>query len=460
MIPKSHYCKLYHPFTFNIPKSFLPDINFFTLPIKNLGREEWSILTESSWDNESTKLLLRACTDAGRNEGLFEFLHNIQKFVEGRKDKKKRIADPKNFYLNVGGGTGKSITEVANLLHPFKENYFLRKENCPYKIDWEKILTDNVSYHVFLSMWLKDNKLKEFMVLSLLRQIIENRHYAKKPILIVIPEIKFLCKRNPQGYQLFLSDAISNALSTIRSMGKGMSSIFDSQNWSDTDDRIKGCATVTLFGQLNSKDQEGVCKANQYKREIREQLQNMEHKNSYLIYGNESYGAFRVFLPSHMHKEPDYNWIEMYRKHFGSKMKRYEDLRKFMREEYKAEELVIKDSVDKQIRIEEEEIEKRKAEKETKKSPRVLKEQKKDNDKERLMRLCYEMSIDENLSKRERSWRKIASRLSLNHVTAQKYAMAYEKKLEIQKELDKEIPKEFIGEGIMPEELDMNKADS
>ncbi len=47
-----------------------------------------------------------------------------------------------------------------------------------------------------------------------------------------------------------------------------------------------------------------------------------------------------------MHKEPDYNWIEMYRKHFGSNMKKYDELVKFMRDEYNSEELETKEFIE------------------------------------------------------------------------------------------------------------------
>ena len=446
IIPKTYPSKLYHPFTFNIPKGYLPDINFFTIPIKNMTREDWSILAESSWDSEAIKLLIRVSKDLGRKEGLFKFLHEVQDLVKGKKDRKNNTPDPRNFYLSVGSGTAKSITEIAGLLSPFKEDYFLRKQSCEKALNWQEILTDNENYHVFLSMWLKDEKQRHFMVLHLLRQIIENRHFAKKPILIVIPEIRVLCPRNPQGYKLFLSEAITNSLSTMRSQGRGISSLADGQNWMDTDDGLKGSATITLIGELSTKDQEVFSKAMNYKREHREQIQNMEYRNSYLIAGRESEGAFRIFLPSHGHKEPHYNWIETYRKYFGDKMKRYDNLVKFMREEYNAEEKEIKEIVGKiiQEQIEEQkEKNKTKEEKETKKSEKPKVE---DKNTETMVKLCFEMYHDESFPKSERSYRKIGDKLNLHHVTVKKYIKKFSEKPKVEEFPDIEsINKEVEG---------------
>ena len=446
-LPQTYPCKVYHPYTSNIPKGYLPPINFYTVPIKTLTREDWTILAETTFDSESIKLLLRVSEDLGRNDGLFLFLHEIQRRVQGKKDKKKMIPDPKNFYLNVGSGTAKSITEVANLLSPFKTNYFLRKETCPYALNWEEILTDNKNYHIFLSMWLKDEKLKEFCVLNLLKQIISNRHFSKKPILIIIPEIRKLTPRNPQGYKYFLSEAITEALVTMRSQGKGISSICDSQNWSDTDDKIKGSATITFIGQLSTKDGEVVCKALNYKRDYREQLQNMK-RNAFFIYGHEDYDPFLIFFPSHMHKEPEYNWIEMYKKNFSDKMVRYDELVRFMNNEYEKEE-EVKLKVKKIQEQEEKEAEEKKQERELRKEDKEKpKKQKEDKNLQIIKEQAYK------LKQEGKSFRAIGKELKINHVTAQKYIKAWEKNLE--EENKPESIENMIGLGIMPEEVDSN----
>ena len=48
--PSSHPVKLYHPFSFDIPKMYLPKIDFYTFSLKDLTREDWSILSETKSD--------------------------------------------------------------------------------------------------------------------------------------------------------------------------------------------------------------------------------------------------------------------------------------------------------------------------------------------------------------------------------------------------------------------------
>lgn len=458
VIPKTYSAKVYHPFTFNIPEGFLPEINFFTLSIKDMSREEWSILAETSFDSETIKLLMRVSHDLKKNDGLFNFLHEIQRLVKGVKNKKLSNYDPKNFYLSVGAGTSKSITEVAGLLSPFKTNYFLRKDSCDLKLDWKNILTDNKNYHVFLSMWLKDEKLQQFMVLSLLKQVIENRHFAKKPILLVIPEIRVLCPIYPQGYKLFLSTALTNALSTIRSMGRGIFSLSDSQNWEGTDKGVKGSATITFFGELSTSDSEAVCKAMQYQRPIREQLQSMNYRNSYLMAGKENENAFRFFYPSHRHKEADYNWIETYKEFFSDKMVRYSELKKQMQKEIEKEEEEIRIRVEKILQEELAQIENKKNNKEEKKEKPVKKEVEEDKDKQTIKKLCHEMFTNTLLDKKDRTFRAIGRKLNINHLTVKKYILNYKEPTADEHEETKMLPPDDFnfGEGILPEEIEEN----
>lgn len=463
MKPETHSCIMYHPFTFNIPKGNLPDINFFSVPIKSMTREDWSILTESSFDSEAIKLMLRVGSDLPRASGLYDFLHDIQRLTSGKKSKRKALSDSKNWLLSSGGGTTKSVAEIGNLLAPFRKNYFLRKETCELKLDWKEILNDSENYHVFLSMWLKDEKMKEFMVLNLLNNIVNNSHLAKKPILIIIPEIKSLCPRLPQGYKYFLSHAITKALVTIRSKGRGMSSICDSQNWFDTDDKIKGAFGITLFGKLNTKDREVVGKACSYDKNVKAELKELgDNPCGYLMYDKEGDGIFRVFMPRHMHKEPDYNWINMYRKHLGSKMKRYDDLVKTMRDEFNSEEAETREFLERKLKKEEEAEKRReeaKAEAEKSGNPEVEPKERVevvDKNKETIMKLCWEKK------KEKLSDRKIGAELNIHHSTVKKYIGLWNKKLDAQKEAEgsPEIVGAMIGDGVMPEEVEaVNEAD-
>lgn len=463
--PEKKNVKLYHPFSFNIPTNMLPEINFFTTPIKSLGRAEWGMLSESAWESEAVRLLLNTAQNISDNEGLFSFVHAIQDAVRVRKENKRVVADAKNFYLSVGAGTAKSVVEIANYLQPFKRDFFLSKTNCKYNLNWREILADNENYHVFFSKWISDEKMQEFVVLWLLNEILRNKDFAKHPVCVIIPEVRKLTPFKPEGYKLFLSNAITEALSTMRSMGRGMSSLLDTQVFSDVSEEVRNSATVTLFGEVAPSDAEKISKAMNYKREIRQQLSKMEYENSYLIAGKEDMGGITPFFPCHMHKEESYNFLEMYRRNYSEKMKRYTELIKEMQKDLSEEERKVRERVKKRMKEEKERLEQEKREREERaeqrdKSGQKIEKAKEIEDKSKLqmMKLVYQYKQDNP----KISWRKLGEKFDVSHITAKKYCEDYEKSGEAEKEkqLTKEtVTEEFVGDGVMQEEIDENFED-
>lgn len=461
MIPEKKSVILYHANTFNIPKGFLPDINFYTIPIKSLEREELGILSESQFDSESIRLMLKAKENLTKDQGIYDFLHEIRRMIKGKRKGKLLEPDPKNFLLDAPSGTAKSMVETSSFVGSFMTNYFLRKESCPYSLDWKKILGNQKDYHVFLSMWINDSKIKEFLVLSLLQQVIRNRKYCKYPILLVIPEIRKLCKRNPQGYSLFLSLAITDALSTIRSMGKGFSSILDTQNWEDTDDRIKGSSNVTLFGRLNPQDLDRVCKARSYNKENRDRIVNLK-LNQFVMANFENDGAFRFFCNRTDHKEPSYNWIEKYRQNFPEKMKRYDDLINYMKNELKNEEDKIKKDIERRRKQRELEIkqEEKELEEKSTKGQKLTHEIKKakskqDEAKDIIKKTMYEYLDNPNISDKEKTQRKLSEKFKVGRFVINKWITERNKP----ETLSEEELEPMIGEGVMEEEIENNFED-
>jgi hypothetical protein len=438
--PKGKPVKIYHPFTFNIPTNIqLPEIEFYTLNLKTIGRKEWGLIAETGWDTEVMKLLLRASQEITKEEGLFGFLHFVQRSIKGKKKGRLKKYDPRNFYLEASAGTMKSMTEIADHLHPFKKDYFLTKNNCPINIDWKTILTDRTNIHVFESVWIYDEKRKDFLVLALLEGILKNKAYLKNPILVVIPEINKLCPFRPEGHKRFLAGAIKSDLGIMRSSGRGMSSISDSQVWIDIDEEVRNKSTETFFGQLGGgTDLEKVSKAYNYRREVRDQLKNMDYgKNSFLVKGKEKEGPVTLWFSEGCHAEPEYNFIEFYRKRFPKRMTNYKDLIKKMQKLYSEEENKIRDKIRKKEKAERKRREQELREKEEgKKTSEKFEEVKekvgivKQEGKDKLIRLCYEMYHDENLDSTKRSYRKIGEKFGINHKTAKAYIQEYEEKLE------------------------------
>lgn len=453
--PQAKKVKIYHPFTFNIPKGiFFPEINFYTLPLKDLNRKEWSILAETSYDTETMRLLLQASQNISNEDGLYGFLHYIQGSIEGKRVHKSRKPDPKNFYLKAGAGTLKALAEISNYLQPFKRDYFLTKENCQLNLDWKSILTDQENYHVFTCYWIRDEKLRDFTVLALIEGIIKNKHYLKKPVVIIIPEIRKLCPFRPIGHKLFLSESIRDSLSLIRSSGRGMSSILDSQVWSDISEEVRDSATETFFGELGGGgDMEKVAKAFNYKRDIRDQLKKMDYPYSFLRVGHEDINGVTFLFPSGMHKEPEYNFFEMYKQEYPEKMKKYDNIIELMKSMFNDEEKRIKEKVDKIEKEEKERLEKIKKEKEksNRKDGEIEEKEEKiqkliGEKKEELMKRCWAIK-QENPKK---SLREIGKETGLNHITVKKYITEYEEKF-AKKDFADELTEETNEE---PEEIE------
>lgn len=453
---RSYPAKLYHPYTHNLSKTgFLPKMNIYTLSIKDMTKEDWSILAESDSETETIKLLERVSEDLPRNSSIFDFLHEIERLTEGKKEKNKAIPDPKNWFLKSGGGTAKSIKQIGNMLSSFKKNYFLRKDTCDLKLNWDDILLDSENYHIFLTNWIDNPKLRNFLVEVLMGQAIKeaqrlsNLGRLKKPILFIIPELINVCPSETKGSSLYLAKALRKHLVAMRSQAGGMSVLADTQIWSQTSPEVRSSFNQTFYGNLNPEDARIIFKANSYNSTQRELFEEVkDSKGSFIWYKNESYGIFSIFTPSHMHKEVKYNWIQMYKKYFKDKMVRYDDLVKKMKNEYNEEESRVKDIVFKELEKEEKEKEKDIKPDEIKK-PKI----EKDIGKEYLLKRAWELHCD-GLSDR-----KIAQEIGVkSNKTAKNYYLKYKKKLELE-EKEKNNPdniKPFIGHGVLEEEIDMN----
>ncbi|MBU1028548.1 MAG: hypothetical protein KKF48_05880 [Nanoarchaeota archaeon] len=454
--------KLYHPFSFSISRrGWIPPIQFYTLSIKDMKKDDWSILAETDDETETIKLLERVSEYIKRDASLWDFLLEVERLTEGKNEKGKKIRDKKNWGLKGGGGTAKSIKQIGNMLSSFKNHYFLRKDTCELKLNWDKILLDNQNYHVFLTNWIDNPKLRNFLVVCLMGQAIrEARRLSdigklKKPILFVVPELKDVCPSEAQGSAKFLAKSLSRYLVTIRGVASGMSILGDTQVWSGTHQDIRSGFKETFWGRLNPEDARIIFKAKSYTSDDRQWFEELEENYcSYIWDGNEDRGVFHFNLPPHMHKEEKYNWIQMYKKYHRDKMVRYDDLVNKMRKEFDKEESVIDKLTEKELK----ELEEQKRKSEETKVKKLDKENKEPKEtiesraKEYLFKRAWELKQD-GLSDR-----KIGNELNVSHKTAKIYYSKYEERLKQEEEF-KNNPdniKPNLGSGILPEEIEMN----
>jgi len=463
---KTYSVEMYHPFSFHLTKKgFLPPINFFSISIKDLTREDWSILAETDAETETIKLLERVSEYCPKNTSLFDFLLEVERLTEGKKGKGNSPRDKKNWGLKEGGGTAKSIKQIGNMMSSFQKDYFLRKDTCEFKLNFEKILLNPEPYHVFLTNWIENPKTRNFLVEFLLGQFIRTAQRLadlgklKTPILFLIPELNAICPDESKGSSTFLAKALRKHLITIRSKAGGMSCVGDCQIWSQLHTAVRGSFKETFYGNLNPEDARIIFKAKSYTSEDREKfLEIGENKGSFLWDGKESFGVFGIFLPSHMHKEEEYNWIQMYKKHFRDNMRRYDDLVNQMRKEYAEEESVI-DLIEEKEKQENEEKNRKKEEKKTQKdSSETI--PKKDKEESKAKEYLYKRSWE--LHNEGLSDRKIAEEIKIgSHKTVKKYYLKYEEQLK-KDEQEKTNPERILpnlGAGVLPEEIQSNFGD-
>ncbi|GAG04276.1 unnamed protein product, partial [marine sediment metagenome] len=242
----------YEPFSFNTPRYNLPKIKFFTFPLTEFERNDFGFLFETESDKEIIRLVLNNIQELNKDEGLYDLVNKIDKAISGRRVGGKRKANPKAFFTKTSEGTTiKSLTEIISYLIPFNKDYFLAGEDCPLNINWKEILNDNQHYHSFNTSFIKDEKMRDFVILVLLNSILRNRKLSNKPICVIIPEIRKICPQKAESHKKFLAIAVKEAMTIGRSKGEGgMSFIIDSQVYNDINKKVRDTVSKTFFGEL------------------------------------------------------------------------------------------------------------------------------------------------------------------------------------------------------------------
>lgn len=333
--PSKKKVEMYHPFTFDIPKTNQPKTNYFTIPLKSLTRTELSFIAESPHDTDSVRLLMDAVSNLGNKENIFDMLHYIQKHAKTHRkkyfDKQIVESDEENFYLEAGQkGSIKNVSEIASWFRPFLKDYFLTPADFKLNLDVKKIFDNPDAYHCLVTNHITDEKMKYFAILCFYSEIMNNIQYAKRPVLFVIEEVAKMCPYNAQGFKSYMADYFRDNLITMRSKGRGCSAVMTSQIWFDIDDKIKEKATQMFFGNLKGVvDLDRIAKSLKYKSDIVERLRTLK-RNRYMLVGEEDQDNFVAFFPSHCHAEPKYNFNEMYSKFYDTV--KYGDLIKEVKE--------------------------------------------------------------------------------------------------------------------------------
>ena len=190
----------------------------------------------------------------------------------------------------------------------------------------------------------------------------------------------------------------------------------------------------------------------------RDRITNLK-QGQFVLADFESDGCWRGFFAKNCHKEENYNWIEMYKKYYPDRMKRYDDLVAYMKKELAEEENKIKKQIEarrRQERIEREQEEKELEEKSVKgqKLTHEIKKAKgkQDEAREIIKKTMYEYLDNPNISDKEKTQRKLSDKFKVGRFVINKWLEEKNKPNGLsEEELDP-----MIGEGVLDEEVDNN----
>ncbi len=429
--PSSKKIRLFHPFTFNIPKSKLPPINFFTIPIKSLGREEISMLFETSSDSNVVKLILNNIKELKNDEGLHSFMHSVSESIKRKKSKKAitRSSWRKGFGLKTAmAGTTKDIEEIDSTLRPFLTDYFLSDKDCEHNLNVERdIFSNQEEYKILVAPYIKDEKMKYFAILSFYLQILRKRKLSKYPILFIWEEIRKFCPDKPkEEYKSYLANAISDGMIIMR--GEMIGNQLTTQVYKDVDAKISSSANEIFLGGISGmQDLDRISKAYGYSKETMDYLRYAD-RNKFLIQGYERFGLTKGIFPTHMHCEGRYRFVEMYGKHFPKRMKTYSDLIKVMRDRMEEQILKAREDVLKKDQKELDEAEKIRKEKEAAEKQTGLKKEQLEEGKQakRDEKMVLIQKVKEEYEQMigiygKVSWSVLGKRFGISGATAKKY---------------------------------------
>jgi hypothetical protein len=379
--------------------------------------------------------MLNAVSKLGNKDGLFAFMKTMSDLLDDntttfRGKKIKKIND-EFFTTATSSATGKDMNQIQSLFIPFKNDYMLSNMQNELNIDFESIVNDNEHYHCLNYSWIEDKKMRYFVILYFLTGIIGALKNANKPVCIMIDEIRHLVPDKPEGFVKFLSETIKEALSTLRNMGRGVTVIAGTQEFFDVEEDVRNSFSRKLFGRLCQADIERLSKTHAWNQAMRQMFTSMK-MNHYHWLGYEDTDEFTILFPPHPHKEPPMNFFELYHKYFPFNEKKYDFIYESQKMALEIEMLSSKESAEKKQRILKDELkrieeERIKSTSAVKKLEEIKEEKRKEvlSEKEETMKKCYDLYIS-----RIKEFTKIAEMVGgISSPTAKSYIIKYQQKL-------------------------------
>ena len=427
--------KVYHPFTFSIPKTgSMPPINFFTLSLKDLSETGINAILSGSSDRETVRICQSFLNKIDKKATLWDFLWTVGKQI----GMEYRIFsyDPEGMGVPVKTkGDVRGVSAIRDAFLTFRNHYTLQPDKYQNNLNFIDLLNDNEHIHEFTLKWIKEERLRYFYYIEILGRIVQalDSGKIKNPVCLVIEEIKVLLpKQIETSYQKQLSRILVDILSTIRVKGKGCFVISTTQNYFGTNEDFRSSTSERFLFKLSPEDIQKLIKYHNFKQADIDRINSLETGQFYwwkeLV--SDVGRMMYIFPPPHkIAEENSPDFFELWKRYYPDKLiKPYDQYRRMELEMMQVE-------VDAKIRLKEEEEKIRNKEKdkkeaeEKKKAESTSKYQQENaqrelNKKMRLDRkkICYELKMQ------GKKWVEIVKEVGINIRTVQSYAEEYARK--------------------------------
>jgi len=329
--------EIFHPFTFNFPKTLVPDnIKLFSLSIKDVDEDSYGALLGRDVDSPSVLLCQSVADELSEKDDIFSFLFKAYQ-LSSSKDSEAEIKtgklSEKNMWIPFETyGSKRDIDQIKVTFKNLAEDYLLQPSNSPMNLSDEKLIKmirDRETLSMFTMWKIKDKKTKYFTYIELLKRlnnvIVNNRH---PPILIILEEIKILLPKttgDKEKYKEKLAEVLREMLAGLRSSNVTLLATTQSYYETNSDFRDGIISENVMIMKLSSEDVKSIGRDFRLNSENFNTLTTL--RTGEFVFFNDIQSTqnvaekFKVFHVPFGHREPGYDdYIHEFRKLYPDRM--------------------------------------------------------------------------------------------------------------------------------------------
>lgn len=444
--------KFYHPNSSNFLKKsvgnplyrHLPPINWYKFPLRKTEEIDFSFIMESPARSESVKILMSALKKVKPNQTLNHLIYNANEILEKMSTSKKEATKPDFDNFGVPEGSGTKIKNIVDSFSFLKEDNVFGCDGNESLFDAKKILTDQEHYHIFFREFVKHKKTKYLDYMKITRELLNNLHVCKHPVVLIIEEARVWFPERPsETYIEIASGQVRDDLSTIRDAGEhGCSVLLNSQCIFDVHSGVRDSVTEELWGRLPTVEIDRITKSLGMNREMRNIMAKLT-VGHFVKKGELKIKEWTALLPTHAFGEEGHSFLKLWKEQYETVnyVDFFKDEKKREKEKQKEFESVVKEKyrVKRKEKVKEESKKVKKKEKvgELDKEKDKVKEQK-DKSKEERMKMCHKLYFGECNKNALKVVRKLKEfDISISDKVAKSYALRFQERIETEEALPK-----------------------